>query len=175
MNIYKLNKNNIPIVAKFMSGLNPIFWEYDGAAGQLSGTESSISTIGWFLGDDESRPKGWVLCRELWMHKSIELECCGYDDGGVFAAEHKLGALFDAICEHAKCEGFLSFRTSMGSQEFNIHQRELGDIGDEIKSLSAPGRVDYSWLLGYGFKVIGIQPNAYGNKFHCILLSKDIR
>ena len=89
--------------------------------------------------------------------------------------EHKLGALFDTICEHAKREGYLSFRTAMGSQQFSVHGRELGNIGDEINSLASCGRIDYDWLLAYGFKVIGIQPNAYGDKFHCILLSKDLR
>ena len=177
MNIYKLNENNIPTVAKFMSVIRPIWWDYEGAFGQLSSSnfEEVIGTVGWFVGEDEANPKGWVLCRELKLYKSIELECCGYDDNGEFVLEHKLGMLFDTISEYAKSKGYLTFRTAMGSQQFSVHNRELGNIGDEIKNLTASARVDYDWLLKYGFKVVGIQPNAYGDKFHCILLSKDLR
>lgn len=175
MNVYKLNNGNIPTVARFMSAIRPIWWSYDGALGQLRNTESTIDTVGWFAGEDETRPKGWVLCRELKSYLSIELECCGYDDNGNFMMEHRLGALFDIICEYAKGKGYLTFRTAMGSQHFSIHDRELGNIGDEINNLVSFGRIDYDWLSEYGFRVVGIQPNAYGDKFHCILLSKDLR
>ena len=175
MKIHKLNENNIPNVAKLMSTIQPIFWNYNGAMKQLSGTKESIRTVGWFVGEDEGHPKGWVLCRELVLYKTIELECCGFDEGGVFLGEHKLESLFDTICEYARQKGFLSFKTTMGSQQFNIHKRELGNIDDEINNLEADNRIDYDWLLEYGFKVIGIQPNAYGDKFHCVMLSKDLR
>ena len=175
MKVYKLNENNIPTVAGLMSAIRPIWWDYESAFGQLSNIEESIGTVGWFLGEDENHPKGWVLCRELVAYRSIELECCGYDDNGSFALEHKLGMLFDTICDYAKSKGYLTFRTAMGSEKFSIHDRELGNIGDEIKNLVAFGRVDYNWLLEYGFKVVGIQPHALGEKFHCVLFSKDLR
>jgi len=157
-----------------MSELNPVFWGFDGAVKQLSGTENTLGTIGWYLGNDETTPKGWVLCRELYSYKSIEIECCGFDDNGAFAAEHKLGALFDKICDYARTKGFLTLRTNMGSQQFSIHNRGLGDIAGEVHNLSHADRIDFDWLLGYGFKVIGIWPNAYGDNFHCIMLSKDL-
>ena len=175
MEIYLLNKNNMPAVAKFMSTIRPVWWDYEGALGQLGNIDEAIETVGWFIGENEKQPKGWVLCRELKLYKSIELECCGYDDNGNFALEHKLGELFDVICEYAKHKGYLAFRTGMGSQQFNIHGRELGNIGEEINNLKADDRIDYDWLLDYGFKVIGIQPNAYGDKFHLIMLAKDLR
>ena len=175
MQIYRLNQNNTPAVARLMSELNPVFWDYSGVLEQLGGVENTIGTVGWFVGDSEANPKGWVLCRELWSYRSIELECCGYDDGGIFSAEHKLNTLFDEICRYAVDKGFVSFRTAMGSQQFSIHGRELGDIANEISNLTPDGRIDYDWLIRYGFRVVGIQPNAYGDKFHCILLSKDLR
>ena len=175
MKIYKLDENNIPTVAKFMCTIRPIWWDYNGALGQLSNVEEMIDTVGWFLGENEASPKGWVLCRELKAYKAIELECCGYDDNGNFALEHKLGALFEVICKYAIDKGYLTFRTAMGSQQFNIHMRELGNIGDEINNLTSDNRIDYDWLLAGGFKVIGIQPNAYEDKFHCIMLAKDLR
>jgi len=175
MNIYNLSESNMPYVARFMSEIQPGWWSYEGALGQLSNVETMVGTVGWLIGEDELHPKGWALCRELKGYKAIELECCGYDDNGTFALEHKLGLLFDAISDYAKSKEYLTFRTSMGSQQFNIHYRELGNIGDEINNLISIDRIDYNWLLDYGFKVIGIQPNAYGDKFHCILLAKDLR
>jgi hypothetical protein len=135
MEIYMLNESNIPTVAKFMSTIQPVWWNYEGALGQLGNIEETIETIGWFIGENEKQPKGWVLCRELKCYKAIELECCGYEDNGTFALEHKLGELFDVICEYAKGKGYLTFRSGMSSQQFNIHGRELGNIGEEINNL----------------------------------------
>jgi len=175
MKIYRISENNLSNVATLMSEICPTWWDYDGAVKQLSDVESMIGTVGWSIGEDEKAPKGWVLCRELFGYNSIELECCGYDDNGKFALEHKLRELFDVICEYAKSKGYITFRTAMGSEKFSIHDRKLGDIGDEIKNLTATGRVDYDWLLEYGFKVVGIFPNAYRENFHCISLAKDLR
>ncbi len=174
MKIYKFNENNITTVARFMSEIRPEWWDYEGAFNQLSDIEETIGTIGWFMGNDESHPKGWVLCRELKAYRSIELECCGYDDNGTFALEHKLKDLFDTVCEYARGKGYLTFRTAMGSTQFSIHSRELGNIGDEIKNLKSFGRIDYDWLINYGFQVVGIQPHALGENYHCILLTKDL-
>ena len=35
-------------------------------------------------------------------------------------------------------------------------------------------RIDYKWYLDNGFRVIGIQPNAYEKGFHLIMLGKEI-
>lgn len=115
-----------------------------------------------------------MLCRELKAYQSLELECCGYDDNGTFALEHKLGPLFDTMCAYAKSKGYLTLRTAMGSAQFSIHNRTLGNIGDELNRLSDENRVDYHWLLEYGFQVVGIQPHALGHNYHCILLTKDL-
>lgn len=34
--------------------------------------------------------------------------------------------------------------------------------------------IDYKWYLEQGFRVIGIQPNAYEKGFHLIILGKDL-
>ena len=174
MPVYKLTGQNIPVVAKFMSEIRPEWWDYDGAFGQLSDISETIESVGWYLGEDSDHPKGWMFCRELKAYQSLELECCGYDDNGKFALEHKLKQLFDIAVEYARSKGYLAFRTAMGSAQFSIHNRALGDIGEEIRNLKADGRVDYDWLLDYGFKVVGIQPHALGKNYHCILLTKDL-
>ncbi|HEX2946002.1 MAG TPA: hypothetical protein VHT96_08595 [Clostridia bacterium] len=174
MEIFKLTDSNIPTVASFMCRIRPEWWDYNSAFGQLSNIDETIGTVGWFMGNDENHPKGWVFCRELKGYRSIELECCGYDDNGTFALEHKLKELFDTVCNYAISKEYLTFRTAMGSTQFSIHNRELANISDEIRNLKSYGRIDYDWLLDYGFRVVGIQPNALGVNYHCILLTKDL-
>ena len=57
--------------------------------------------------------------------------------------------------------------------DFNIDGMEIVDIPNAIRSLKT-NRIDYQWLLNYGFKVIGIHPNAYGNNTHVILFAKAL-
>lgn len=87
--------------------------------GELSNIDESIKTIGWYLGENEAAPKGWILCRELVGYRAIE------------------------------------------------------NIADAIASLKCD-RIDYKWYLERGFRVIGIQPNAYEKGFHLIMLGKDL-
>lgn len=174
MEIHQITDENIPLVAKLMCSIKPEWWDYESAVGQLSNIDETIGSIGWFVGENENHPKGWIFCRELKGYKSLELECCGYDDNGTFALEHKLKELFDIAVVYAKSKGYLTFRTAMGSTQFSIHDRELGEIGEEILNLQSYGRVDYEWLLNYGFRVVGIQPHALGRNYHCILLTKDL-
>ena len=85
----------------------------------------------------------------------------------------KLKDLFDKASEYAKSKGYTTLRTGMSSMDFNIDGKELVDIPAAISSLET-NRIDYKWLLDYGFKVIGIHPNAYGNNSHVILFSKAL-
>lgn len=172
MRIYQLDDQNASHVARLMTNIRPQWWpSYEDAYGQLTEIGESIGTIGWYMGDDAERPKGWILCRELRGYRAIELECSGYDDNGVFKLEHKLGDLFDAAVAYAKDKGYMTFKTGMSSLDFNIHGRPIGSIPEAIMSLTTD-RIDYQWLLSYGFQVIGIQPNAYGEYYHLIMLAK---
>jgi len=173
MEIFDLTAERIPAVARLMSAIKPDWWDYEGAFGQLSDINETIKTAGWYLGEDAQHPKGWILCRELVCYRAIELECSGFDDNGVFKAEHKLGALIDHAAAYAKAKGYLAFRTGISSAGFNIHGRELSDIPAAIQGLECD-RIDYRWMLAYGFRVIGIQPNAYEKGFHLIMLSKEL-
>jgi hypothetical protein len=51
--------------------------------------------------------------------------------------------------------------------------RAENDISGAIAGLQS-SRVDYLWYLDHGFRVIGIQPNAYRPGFHLIPLGKDL-
>ena len=173
MDIYKLTPHAVPALAKMMSTLKPEWWDYEGAYGQLSNIDESIKTIGWYCTDDTGNPNGWILCRELLCYNALELECSGYNDGGVFKLEHKLEPLMDAAEKYAKEKGYLTFRSGISSMDFNIDGMDIPDISDAIKNLRSD-RTDYLWYLSKGFRVIGIQPNAYEKGSHLILLAKDL-
>lgn len=174
MNIIELNKENAAKVANLMNEMKPEWWStFDEAYGQLTNIDESIGTIGWYLADEMGSPTGWTLFRELKLYSSLELECCGYNDNGIFKLEHKLKILFDKASDYAKSKGYTTLRTGMSSMDFNIDGLEIKDIPNAMKSLRTE-RVDYCWLLDYGFKVCGIHPNAYGNNSHVILFVKEL-
>lgn len=174
MKVFELTHERIPNVARLMCTIKPDWWDYDGAYVQLSDVHETIKTIGWYLGDSESEPKGWILCRELIGYKALELECSGFDDNGIFKLEHKLGELFDVAEKYARRKGYLTFRSGISSIGFdNIHGKEIASISDAIANLTCV-RIDYKWYLDNGFRVIGIQPNAYERGFHLIMLGKEL-
>lgn len=174
MRIVELDRENSKEVAMLMHEIKSEWWPtYEDAYGQLTNIEDSIGTIGWLLADDNEKVVGWTLFRELKGYKTLELECSGYNDHGVFKLEHKLKDLFDKASEYAKSKGCTTLKTGMSSVDFNIDGKELFDICSTINSLET-NRIDYQWLLDYGFKVIGILPNAYGNNTHLIMFAKKI-
>lgn len=173
MQILKMTSESMPALAKMMSSMKPEWWDYEAAYGQLSRIEESIQTIGWILADENGSPKGWILCRELLNYRALELECSGFDDNGVFKLEHKLGELFEEAERYAREKGYMTFRSGISSIGFNIHGKNIADIPKAIASLECD-RTDYLWYLENGFRVIGIQPNAYEKGYHLILLGKDL-
>lgn len=174
MNIIEIDNENAKQVASFMHNMKPEWWSTcEEAYRQLTNIDESIGTIGWFLADENGNPIGWTLFRELKCYLSLELECSGFNDNGIFKLEHKLKDLFDQACEYARAKGYTTLRTGMSSMNFNIDGVEIKDIPKAMSSLETK-RIDYHWLLNYGFRVIGIHPNAYGNNSHVILFAKAL-
>lgn len=173
MKVYPLTPSAIPAVAQLMSTIQPEWWDYDGAYGQLSDVHKTIKTVGWYLGEGIDHPKGWLLCRELVGYRALEIECSGFDDNGVFKLEHKLGELFAAAESYAREKGYTTLRSGISSVGFNIHGQEITNIPEAIAGLNCD-RIDYLWYLGHSFRVIGIQTNAYEKGSHLILLGKEL-
>lgn len=169
-----MNHENARKVAELMHEMKPEGWRtYEDAYGKLSDIEESIGTIGWHLEDDDGMPVGWTLFREMKNHLTLELGCSGFNDHGEFKPEHKLKELFDTAVEYAGSKGYATLRTGMSSVDFNIDDIVPDDISETIRTLQTD-RIDYHWLLNYGFRVIGIHPNAYGNNIHLILSTKAL-
>ncbi len=174
MNVYQINSENAKSVARLMHRIKPEWWPaFEDAYGQLTDIDQTIKTVGWYMGENSEQPKGWILCRELVGYRALELECSGFDDNGACKLEHKLGDLFQIAERYAKNKGYLTFRSGISSIGFNIHGKPILSIPDAIISLTCE-RIDYKWYLAQGFRVIGIQPNAYENGFHLIMLGKDL-
>lgn len=173
MEVAALNTENAMGTAELMHRIKPDWWpSVEDAYSQLTDLDASVGTVGWIL-KDGGQTVGWTLFRELKGYLTLELECSGYDDHGVFQLEHKLGALLDEAEVYARSKGYTSLRNGMSSVGFNIDGRPIGDIPEAIRSLSTE-RVDYHWMLAYGFRVVGILPNVYRDNCHMIQLVKEL-
>ena len=82
LHAFRLTPQNLPALAAFMARARPQWWDEAGAAGQLSGTELTIGTVGWLLG--RMRPTAACLCRELFYTAAWKVECCGFFEQGRF-------------------------------------------------------------------------------------------
>lgn len=169
MRIFKIDENNIQIVAEFMSGIKPEWWDMEGAKNQLK------AGIGWYLGHHEGQPKGWILCKSLRIYKTMEIECLGYDEHGTFIIGKELQALVEETEAWAKNEGFSISRFTIGSRGLSCHLRPLGRLWEELRDLRAVDREEYNWFLSMGYAPSGILPNIYGENFHGIILVKQLK
>lgn len=52
--------------------------------------------------------------------------------------------------KYAKSKGYTTLRTGMSSLDFNIDGQRIDNIAEALESLKTQ-RVDYYWLLDYGF------------------------
>lgn len=152
MNVVRLDNENAKRVASLMHEMKPEWWStLEEAYGQLTNIDESIGTVGWFLTDENGTPIGWTLFRKLKCYLSLELECSGFNDNEVFKLEHKLKKLFDTASEYARSKGYTTLRTGMSSMDFNIDGVEIDNVSEAISSLKT-NRIDYYWLLDYGFR-----------------------
>lgn len=168
MEIYKIDENNISIVSEFMARIKPEWWDFEGAKNQLS------SGIGWYFGQSENQPKGWVLCKALDVYRTGEIECLGYDNGGEFKIGKELQPLIEASEKWARDKEFSIMRFTIGSRGLSCHLRILDKAWEELRDLHAIDREEYNWFLSMGYLPSGILPNIYGVNYHGILLVKQL-
>lgn len=168
MMINKLDANNIPIVAKFMSENKPEWWSAEGAKKQLS------SGIGWYFGYREDQPSGWILCKPLALYKTLEIECLGYAKDGNLVIGKELQPLIVKAEEWARQQGYVNMRFTIGSRGLSCHGRALNNPWEELRDLCAVDREEYNWFLSMGFVPSGILPNIYADMWHGVVLVKEI-
>lgn len=168
MEIYKIDDNNIYIVAEFMSRVKPEWWDIEGAKNQL------CSGVGWYFGQCEDQPMGWILCKSLSIYKTGEIECLGYDDNGLFKIGKELQPLIEMSETWASDNGFSIMRFTIGSRGLSCHNRPLGKHWEELRDIHAVDREEYNWFLSMGYLLSGVLPNIYGDNYHGILLVKQL-
>lgn len=168
MQVFRLNNSNINIVSKFMSALRPEWWGVQDAESQLK------SGIGWYLGLSEDQPKGWVLCKSYDCYRTVEIECLGFDDDGIFKIDRELQALIEVAEDWARDKGYTLMRFIIGSRGISCHGKELKKTWEELRDLQSVDRPEYDWFLSMGYNASGILPNIYGKGNHGIMLIKEI-
>lgn len=169
MNIYKLDKYNIPIVAELMARIKPEWWDIEGASNQLG------TGIGWYFGHNENEPKGWVLCQDLRHYKTVEIECLGYDKGGSCIIGKELQPLIERAEQWAIERKYAVMRFTIGSRGLSCHLRELDKPWVELKALHSVDREEFDWFVSMGYVPSGILPNIYGERYHGVLLVKTLQ
>ncbi len=174
MNVYSLSESNIPGVARLMAGIKPDWWDYEGAVSQLSDIRNTTYNVGWFMGDDEQRPIGWLLCADYECYSCLSIECLGYDESGRFVMERQLIPLLEAAERYARGKGYRMLKYMIGSTGMSCHSRPLGEYWEELKDLKSFGREHFDFFVEYGFKPAGFMPNCLGENYHCIIMIKEL-
>jgi len=168
MEIYKVNLENIDIVARFMAHVKPEWWDNKGAKQQLS------EGIGWYFGKSKDMPIGWILCKSYDCYKTGEIECLGFNNCGAFEIGKGLQPLIEKSEEWAKEQGFVIMRFTIGTRGLSCHGKTLRKPWEELRDLHVIDREEYNWFLSMGYEPSGILPNIYGEKYHGILLVKTL-
>ena len=168
MGIYKIDYDNISVVSKFMASIKPDWWDEEGAKKQLSGG------IGWYYGIGEDKPNGWILCKAYNCYKTAEIESLGYNNCGIFQIGKGLQPIIEKSEEWAIEQGFVNMRFTIGSKGLSCHGKELRQPWKELKELYAIDCEEYNWFLSMGYIPSGVLPNIYGEKYHGILLVKNL-
>lgn len=174
MKIFKIGDKNIPAVAKLMAYIKPDWWDYQGGVDQLSDIRNTVDSVGWFMGEDEGNPQGWLLCAEYPCYSCLSIECLGYDENGKFVMENQLQPLLDYAEQYARKKGFRILKYMIGSVDMSCHNRGLGEYWEELRDLKSFNREHYDFFFNYGFKPAGFMPNCLGPNYHCIIMIKDI-
>jgi len=153
-------------VARLMARLKPDLWDVQEAMNQLSGCH------GWILAGPDGVPAGWLAVRSLPAHRSVEIECLGYDALGTYCVGPVLAPLLD-VCERwSTLQGMINIRYITGSKGLSCHNKKIVDPGQELKELASIDREDFDWLISMGYQACGILPEVYGNAYHGVLLVK---
>ncbi len=166
MNISKINDNNIKEVAEFMADIKSDWWDYQGALNQLR------TGIGWCIG--EEKIKGWLLCKDLRVYKTVEIECLGYSVNDEFIIGGELSILIEKCEQWAKDKNYKNLRFIIGSSGTSCHKPVLKEIWQELRDIKSIDSKEYDWFIRLGFEPNGILPNIYGDGNHGIVLVKKI-
>jgi len=180
MNIFETNSENAILVARLMSRIKPDWWSIDSALEQVT----SPDIIGWYMGESEDVPIGFINIKEHATHYYVELNNYGYDDNGEFVTGEGMAILYEKIEQYAASKGLRSVRTtitwtdaSFSEQEPTTYAKELLKIANYSAELLASGttmRRAYPYLLNRGYYPAGLIADCYGEGLHGLILLKHL-
>jgi hypothetical protein len=174
LSIFRIDGDSVPRVAHLMARIKPEWWDVEGAVSQLSDIRNTVDNVGWYMGEDEAHPRGWLLCAEYACYSCLSIECLGYDEDGSFVMERQLEPLLREAEAYARGKGWRMLRYMIGSAEMSCHGRELGEYWQELRDLKSYGRAHYDYFVEYGFKPAGFMPHCLGHNYHCIIMIKQL-
>jgi hypothetical protein len=174
MEIFELSENNIPIVASLMARVKPDWWDYEGGLEQLSDIRNTVHNVGWYMGENKTNPRGWILCSDYACYSCLSIECLGYDDNGNFAMEEQLQPLIEQAETYARSKGYRILKYMIGSVDLSCHGRPLGNYAEELQNLKSYDRKHFDYFVKYGFKPTGFMPNCLGENYHCVIMIKEL-
>lgn len=174
MNIYEIGQSSVKYVAELMSKIKPDWWDYDGAISQLQDINILAELRGWYLGNEEDKPCGWILCAGFDGYSYLTIECLGFDNNGEFVMEEQLEPLILKAEMYAKKKGYRNIKYVIGSTETSCHNKPISNYAEELKSLKSYGRKHFNYMVSMGFIPTGFIPNCYGKNHHGIIMIKDL-
>ena len=181
MHIFDISSGNAPFVAKMMSRIKPDWWAFDGdALRQITSTDM----LGWYMGETEDTPVGFICVKEVIDYGCVELQSYGYDDNGEFVTGELMGILYEKVEQYAVSKGFRSVRThitwtdaSFDKQTPTTYAEELLRIASECRELLAnetTKRRAFPYLLNRGYYPSALVPNCYGEDLHGLVMTKQL-
>jgi len=176
MRIFALSSTNAPFVAEFMARIKPEWWSIEGALETIT----SPGIVGWYMGEREDAPVGFIHLKELESYSCGELESWGFDDNGVFTTGEKLAVLFDVAEQYVASKGFRLIRATLtwaGNENITNYAEELMKITNDAEALIShnPDKSGgYVYLLSRGYRPAGFIPNCYGVNIHGNMLVKNL-
>jgi hypothetical protein len=126
------------------------------------------------MGETEQSPQGWLLCADYEGYSCLNIECLGYDEGGVFVMEHQLEPLIKMAEKYARDRGRRILRYMIGSTNMSCHGQPLGQYWEALRDLKSHNREHYDYFVKYGFKPAGFMPNVYAKGYHAIVMIKEL-
>ena len=174
MEIYTLADSNVEIVARFMSEIKPDWWDFDGARQQLRDVHLLANLVGGYRGENERKPRGWILCAEYEGYSYLSIENLGFNENGKFVMEQQLEPLLQRAEAYARERGLRNMKYIIGSADLSCHGKPITDFAEELKNLKSYDREHFDYFMQIGFQPTGFIPNCYGENYHGILMIKSL-
>lgn len=166
--VQPLTARNLRQAAALMVRLRPDWWDMEGALGQLD------SGTGWALLNNDGRVAGWLLANLFSGYRTLQIECLGYDQGGILVINDQLRPLLIASEEWAKGQDCVNIRFISGSAGTSCHGMVIERPWEVLRDFASLENETIEWFMSMGYSPSGLLPDIYGRGCHGIMLIKRL-